>query len=195
MPEPADEPPAPAAPPADFAETMRAALAAADADVPAKPETMPAVAGEAGPRRSIAAVFGWLLFALTVGAIAFAVFAQGEIMAAYPQSRAIYQMLRFPVPAPGDGLEVVTAPPTRAVVDGKTVLEIAGTIRNTGEHPRPVPAMRAQLRDAGGKDVATWDFKADAARVRPGAEVTFKTTLADPPAVAGQLTILFVEEF
>lgn len=193
-PEPAAEAPM-AAPPADFAETMRQALAAADADVPAKPEPEAAMAGETAPRRSIAAVLGWLLFALTTTAIGVGVFAQAEIMARFPQTRQAYQTLRFPVPPPGDGLAVETAAPARIEVDGKPTLEISGKVRNTGGLSRPIPTLRAVLRDGAGKEVATWEFKAEAARVEPGADVAFRTTLAEPPAGASQLQILFLETY
>ena len=41
---------------------------------------------------------------LTVSAIGVGVFAQGEIMARFPETRAIYQALQFPVPLAGEGL-------------------------------------------------------------------------------------------
>jgi hypothetical protein len=197
MPESAPMPVEPpmAAPPADFAETMRKALAEADADVPAKPAAEPEAMAEAAPRRSIAAALGWLLFALTTTAIGVGVFAQGEIMARFPQTRPVYQTLRFPVPPPGDGLAVETAAPARTEADGKPMLEIAGKIRNPGGLSRPIPTLRAVLRDGEGKDVAAWDFKAEAPRVEPGSEVAFRTTLADPPAGASQLQILFLEMY
>jgi hypothetical protein len=192
MPEPEPEPPAPEQSPADFAETMRAALAAADASVAGDGAAHPAAPA---PRRRIAAAIGWLLFALTTTAIGAGYFAQGEIMARFPQTRAIYQALHLPVPQPGDGLEVVAPTPALATVDGTPTLAVTGRVRNTGDMARAVPAMRVSLRDADGKEVAGWDFKAAEKRLEPGAETEFSTALPNPPSGASQLQILFLESF
>jgi predicted Zn finger-like uncharacterized protein len=157
-----------------------------------KMASMDANAGAGKPaRRSIAAAVGWLLFALTVSAIGVGVFAQGEIMARFPETRAIYQAMHFPIPPPGEGLEVIEPMPARILVDGTPTLEISGRIRNTGDMARPVPGLRASLRDADGKEIATWEFSAEEPRLEPGAETAFRTTLANPPTVPGKLDIVF----
>lgn len=178
-----------------FAESMEAALAAADAQVPSKPKHGIVSDGDGHPRRSIAAVIGWLLFALATTLLGMAFFAQGEIMARFPQTRAIYQAMHFKVPPPGEGLEVLDPAPARILVDGTPTLQITGRIRNTGDMARPVPGLRATLRDADGKEIAGWDFGADEPRLEPGAETAFRTTLADPPTVPGKLDIVFREAF
>jgi hypothetical protein len=191
MPDPEPEPPAPEQSPADFAETMRAALAAADATVAGEGEARSAPV----PRRRIAAAIGWLLFALTTGVIGAGYFAQGEIMARFPQTRAIYQALHLPVPQPGDGLEVVAPTPSLSTVDGTPTFTVTGKVRNVGDMARAVPAMRVSLRDAEGKEVAGWEFAAAEKRLEPGAETEFSTALPNPPSGASQLQILFLENF
>lgn len=192
MPEPEPEPPEPEQSPADFAETMRAALAAADASIAGENAAQPAVRA---PRRRIAAAIGWLLFALTTSAIGAGYFAQGEIMARFPQTRAIYQALHLPVPQPGDGLEVVAPTPALDTVDGTPTLAVTGRVRNTGDMARAVPAMRVSLRDTDGKEIAGWDFEAAEKRLEPGAETEFSTALPNPPSGASQLQILFLESY
>ncbi len=187
--------PEPEAPGKSFEESMKEALAAADAEVPSKPTADGHSDGMAAPRRSIAAVFGWLLFALTTTLIGAGVFAQGEIMARFPQTRAIYQALHFPIPQPGEGLDVVEPTPARIVVDGTPTLQISGRIRNTGDMARPIPRLRATLRDADGKEIADWEFGAEEHRLEPGAEVAFRTTLANPPAGPSRIQIVFLEAY
>jgi|GEM_PF-479297 len=147
------------------------------------------------PRRSIAAAIGWLLFALTVSAIGVGVFGQSEIMARFPESRAVYQALQFPVPLPGEGLELVAPAAIRGTQDGAPALVITGRVRNATDLARAVPQMRAILRDAAGADVASWDFAAEIARLEPGAEAMFQSHLANPPAGANQLQIVFLDRY
>ncbi|MBI3506340.1 MAG: zinc-ribbon domain-containing protein [Proteobacteria bacterium] len=194
MPEPEMPDPEAELPTKSFAESMQAALAAADEAVPSKPAS-DKEGTEHRPHRSIAAVIGWLLFALTTTLIGVAVFAQGEIMARFPEARPIYQALHFPIPQPGEGLEVVQPTPARIVVDGTPTLAISGKIRNVGDLARAVPTLRASLRDGEGKEVAGWEFQAEAQRLEPGSESEFRTTLANPPAGASQLQILFLEAY
>ena len=149
----------------------------------------------AAPRRSIAAAIGWLLFALTVSAIGVGVFGQSEIMARFPETRAIYQALQFPVPLPGEGLELVAPAAARGTHDGAPALVITGRVRNATDLARAVPHMRAILRDAAGADVAAWDFAAEIARLEPGAEAMFQSHLANPPAGANQLQIVFLDKY
>jgi len=146
-------------------------------------------------RRSIAAALGWLLFALTTSVLGVGIFAQTEIMARFPETRPIYQALQFPVPLPGEGLEVVSPIPTRGTLEGAPALLVTGRVRNATDLPRNVPQMRAVLRDASGTEVAGWEFAAEIARLEPGAEAMFATQLANPPANANQLQIVFLDKY
>jgi predicted Zn finger-like uncharacterized protein len=171
----------------DSADPMPAALkmAAMDGDM-----------GTGKPaRRSIAAAIGWLLFALTVSAIGVGVFAQSEIMARFPETRAIYQALQFPVPLAGEGLELVAPAASRGNHEGAPALLIAGRVRNATDLPRNVPHLRAILRDGNGVEVAAWEFAAEIARLAPGAEATFQSQLTNPPAGANQLQIVFLDKY
>jgi hypothetical protein len=170
-------------------------MAAAEAP-PALPEkSEPAAMGEKTPRRSIAAAIGWMLFALTTSLLGVGIFAQAEIMARFPETRAIYQALQFPVPQPGEGLELVAPATARGLADGAPALLVTGQVRNASDLPRNVPAMRAVLRDAGGAEVAGWEFTAELARLEPGAQTAFATQLPNPPAGASQLQIVFLDKY
>jgi predicted Zn finger-like uncharacterized protein len=161
-----------------------------------KMAAMDANAGAGKPaRRSIAAAVGWLLFALTVSAIGVGVFAQGEIMARFPETRAIYQALQFPVPLAGEGLELVAPTAARGNHEGAPALLIAGRVRNATDLARNVPHLRAILRGGDGVEVAAWDFAAEIARLAPGAEAAFQSQLANPPTGANQLQIVFLDKY
>ena len=169
---------------ANEADPMPAALKPTDEAMAAAPK-----------RRSIAAAIGWMLFAITTSSIGVGIFAQTEIMARFPETRPIYQALHFAVPLPGEGLEVVSPVPTRGTLEGAPALLVTGRVRNATDLPRNVPQMRAVLRNASGNEVAAWEFAAENARLEPGAEAMFATQLANPPADANQLQIVFLDKY
>ncbi len=195
---PMEEPEDPIPAAQSFQRTMdavRETLAAESDPMPAALKPADAMATPAPKRRSIAAAIGWLLFALTTSVLGVGIFAQTEIMARFPETRPIYQALQFAVPLPGEGLEVVAPVPTRGTLDGAPALLVTGRVRNATDLPRNVPQMRAVLRDASGTEVAGWEFAAEIARLEPGAEAMFATQLANPPAGANQLQILFLDKY
>lgn len=176
-------------------EAVRETLANESDPMPAALKPAEEAIAPSPKRRSIAAAIGWLLFALTTSVLGVGIFAQTEIMARFPETRPIYQALQFQVPLPGEGLEVVSPVPTRGTLDGAPALLVTGRVRNATDLPRNVPQMRAVLRDAGGNEVAGWEFAAEIARLEPGAEAMFATQLANPPANANQLQIVFLDKY
>jgi predicted Zn finger-like uncharacterized protein len=176
-------------------EAVRETIATEADPMPAALKPADEATAPAPKRRSIAAAIGWLLFALTTSVLGAGIFAQTEIMARFPETRAIYQALQFPVPLPGEGLEVVSPVPTRGTLDGAPALLVTGRVRNATDLPRNVPQMRAVLRDANGTEVASWEFAAEIARLEPGEETAFATHLPSPPADANQLQIVFLDKY
>lgn len=174
------------------AETVAETVAPAE-DKPKKP-AKPAKPPGAG-KRSIAAAIGWLLLLLTVAGLGVAVFAQGEIMARFPETRAIYQAFRFPVPPPGEGLEVVVAAPTRGSSAGTPTMEVRGKVRNATDATRALPVLRAALVDERGTALAQQDLQLDVARLEPGEEAEFAVVFPNPPPAAQSLTIVFLNRF
>jgi predicted Zn finger-like uncharacterized protein len=174
------------------AETVAETVAPAE-DKPKKP-AKPATPAREG-KRSIAAVIGWLLLLLTVAGLGVAVFAQGEIMARFPETRAIYQAFRFPVPPPGEGLEVAVAAPTRGSSAGTPTMEVRGKVRNATDAARALPVLRVSLVDERGTALVQQDLQIDVARLEPDEEVEFAVVFPNPPAAAQNLTIVFLNRF
>jgi predicted Zn finger-like uncharacterized protein len=190
-PEPEPEPPQAATDNALEMQAETVVETVAPAEDKSKKPAKPAKPAREG-KRSIAAAIGWLLLLLTVAGLGVAVFAQGEIMARFPETRAIYQAFRFPVPPPGEGLEVVVATTTRGSSAGTPTMEVRGKVRNVADSARAVPALRAALIDERGTAQAQEDVKLDVARLDPGEETEFAVVFANPPPSAQSLTIVFV---
>jgi hypothetical protein len=157
---------------------------------PAKPATPPREG-----KRSIAAALGWLLLLLTVAGLGVAVFAQGEIMARFPETRAIYQAFRFPVPPPGEGLEVEVAAPALGSSAGTPTMEVRGKVRNGADATRAVPVLRAALVDERGAPLAQQEVKLDAARLDPGEEIEFEIVFPNPPSGVRNLAVGFTNRY
>ena len=192
-PVPEAEPPMPMAAPAalDMTPDGVAETVAPAEDKPKRPAKPAAAEG----KRSVAAIIGWLLLLLTVAGLGAAIFAQGEIMARLPETRAIYQAFRFPVPPPGEGLEVVVAAPERGSSAGTPTMAVRGKVRNAAEGARALPVLRAALVDERGTPLVQEDVRLDMRLLEPGAEAEFEIVFADPPAAAQNLTIVFLNRY
>jgi predicted Zn finger-like uncharacterized protein len=174
------------------AETVAETVAPAEEKPkrPAKP-----VKPSAEGKRSIAAVIGWLLLLLTVAGLGAAVFAQGEIMARFPETREIYRSFRFPVPPPGDGFELTLSTPASGSSAGTPTQESRGKVRNTTETPRTLPGLRAALIDERGAVLAQQEVQLDVKRLEPGEETEFAIVFPNPPPGVRNMTIQFLERF
>jgi hypothetical protein len=174
------------------AETVAETVAPAE-DKPKKPAKSVKTPRE--NKRSIAAVLGWLLLLLTIAGLGVAVFAQGEIMARYPETRAIYHAFRFPVPPPGEGLQIALVPAVRGSSAGTPTMAVRGKVRNGSDTARAVPFMRVALLDERSAALVQEDVKPDAARLEPGEEVEFSVVFQNPPAAVLNVSIIFIDRF
>ncbi len=71
---------------------------------------------------------------------------------------------------------------------GGNVLEISGTISNTGRSVAAVPLLKASLAGAGGP-VRRWTISPTAARLAPGEQASFTSTVTGFPADARTLSV------
>lgn len=146
------------------------------------------------PRRSAGVVLGWAAFALVVIALVILAVERDRVMALYPATRDVYNILGFSVPAPGEGLQIVDVVSSRGTQDGVPVLISEGRVVNPSQLERAVPRLRGALRDASGRELQSWTFAVAEARLEPGASIRFRTELRQPAASATELKITFVDD-
>lgn len=194
MPEPESTPASPVAEAPSLealAETVAEKIEPAD-DMPRRRGPRPAAAQ--APKRSIAAAIGWILLLATVVGLGLAIQMRADVVAAIPQTRAIYQAFRLDVPPPGAGLAVTVQPPMRGSSAGTPTMEVSGKLRNVSSSSQPVPILRVSLIDEKGVPVADRDLTLDAKQLESGEETAFTVVFENPPAAAQNLVITFRDQ-
>jgi predicted Zn finger-like uncharacterized protein len=135
---------------------------------------------------------GWILLGLFIVAVlAGGVLARGTIVAAWPPSARLYEMVGLPVPVPGAGLVLHDVATERLSQGGVPVLVVTGTIANPTQEVKNVPKLRVSLRDTRRQEIQSWVFSADTAKLVPGEYVKFGTEFANPSTEAVDLTLTF----
>ncbi|MGH7014751.1 MAG: DUF3426 domain-containing protein [Stellaceae bacterium] len=138
-------------------------------------------------RRRGAAVVALLVLLLVLAAVGWgAIFLRDQVMALVPQSARIYSRLGLAAGTSqfGSGLELRNVVPRRTMVNDQPVLVIDGQIANLSSSPRRVPPLKATLRDANDKPLASWTFSASVVELAPGATAPFHTTYQQSMAAA-----------
>ena len=99
---------------------------------------------------------------------------------------------RFAPDTPGSALVLSLHEPIWGkVLDGRSVLTIAGKLENPAPVTLAAPALDAEVRDADGTLLAKWLTPPPVAELAPGASVTFDTAAIAVPPSARTVTIRF----
>jgi len=143
------------------------------------------------PRSRAGHAIGWLVFAvvLLVGGGSMVVLRDG-IVAAWPPSAKLYDMVGLPIETVGAGLELRNVSSTRKE-DGPPAIVVEGTVANVSNRPREVPRLKAVVRSAAHQDLKNWTFTPGVLVLLPGETANFRAELADPPRGATDLAITF----
>lgn len=141
--------------------------------------------GEAQSKVAVWASAAVLVVALVAGGIVF----RGEIVKLVPASQAAYAGLGLPVNSVGLVIEAVHAEPT--FQGGRPVLSVTGAIRNVKGQTVSSPPIRVNLLGRNGKPIAAKIVRPIDAQVPAGATRHFAIAIADPPANARDLEVVF----
>lgn len=143
--------------------------------------------------RGIVAIGLIIALVLFVSIAAAAVILRDHVMAQWPGSQGLYDLVGL-VPSVEDGLKIVDEASAREEEDGVAILVISGRIVNVSSVPMTVPALEARLQDAFDNEITTWTFQADADRLLPGAYAPFETRFRDPPPKTRKVRITLTTE-
>lgn len=170
--------------------------AAASATAPAAPPTAPIVppfAAETSsfaheppfkPRRNPAKLW-------TIAAIAFAslVIIGGGALYAFGPANWFQGYQMASVDDTPLLIELSQKQDRRTLQDGTEYFAASGTIINPTDSEQSVPSMLVILRDASGRIVYSWQMKAPAKTLAPGAKINFNEAKLDVPRSASQLEV------
>jgi hypothetical protein len=94
--------------------------------------------------------------------------------------------------ARGTALQIVDHKTQRSRMEsGNELLTVTGRVVNPSGETQRVPALRAELRDAGGRAIYNWVISAPVAQLSPGASATFNSAEVGVPPGAKAVNISF----
>ncbi|MCF8474666.1 MAG: zinc-ribbon domain-containing protein [Emcibacter sp.] len=148
-------------------------------------------------------VWGWYgLGAFIVVLVSSFLIFQSSISAIWPPSKILYHALGMD----GDSKEnISTIPkevlfkikdivPSKITSNGVVTLKVMGNVANLTDQTLPLPLLKISLRDAQEQIVREWTFKSSAATISEDEEVSFETSLPNPPDDAISIRVTFAEE-
>jgi predicted Zn finger-like uncharacterized protein len=171
-------------PPADTPQIVE--FGAAPHEAPRIAVTTPEPASRRHPRSLI----GWLIAAFVVLLAASAVIGRNEIVADFPASAPIYEMLRLPVVAE-PGLLFEGIKPTRLEEGGISVLVVEGTIINPTGSDLPIPPIRITLLDSGGRELQEELLRLKDEHLAAGTKTSFSGRVVNPADRARNFSVTF----
>ena len=145
----------------------------------------------AASRASRGAGLPLLILVLLVLGVAGGYFFRERIIAEWPKTAQIYELLGLPGKVLGAGLEIANVNYTRQQVAGEAVMQIQGDIFNKTDKEITLPPLKAALEDDSGKLLFDWTFGVDRPTIRPGETINFKTETKNPPPEATKLAVTF----
>jgi len=137
---------------------------------------------------------GWAILAVIVATIIIGgTAARDAIIRAWPAAERLYLAVGLNSAPQGDGLKIKVLSHDRSIAGGRKFIVIKGEISNTSEQARDIPKLKASLRAADARALASWDFSATQARLLPGESSAFETRYQNPPDNATAFEIDFLQ--
>ena len=177
----ASQPPLP--PLARLRESVEAAERAELATTP-----RPAITAPTSSRRRPGSGLGWVIVILLVGgAVVAAIFGRNQIVAIWPRSGQIYDLVGLKTGPLGAGLDIANVTSTRNA-DG---LIVEGDITNKVGVTRAVPQLRVALRDANQHELVFKIIDPPRDKLLPGETSHFVVGFLPAPDAASGVLVTF----
>lgn len=132
-----------------------------------------------------------LIVVLVALGLAGGYFFRARIVAEWPQTAGVYELIGLPVRAMGAGLELTNVAYVRRQANGGTVIDVQGEVSNRTDRNIVLPPLRIALSDDQDKQLFNWTFALDRSTIAPGETIVFKTEGKDPPPEATKLQVTF----
>jgi len=143
----------------------------------------------AGGRRGLGLPL--LILVLVALGLSGSYFFRARIVAEWPGTAGVYELIGIPVKAVGAGLELTNVAFTWGQAGGATVIDVRGEVSNRTDRDITLPPLRVALSDDQGKQLSNWTFALDRSTIAPGETIVFKTEGKNPPPAATKLQVTF----
>jgi predicted Zn finger-like uncharacterized protein len=149
---------------------------------------LPESAG-AGDRRGLGLPL--LILVLVALGLSGGYFFRARIVAEWPGTAGIYELIGIPVRTIGAGLDLTNVTFTLRQADGATVIDVRGEVSNRTDRNIALPPLRVALSDDQDRLLSDWTFALDRSTIAPGETIVFKTEGKNPPPAATKLHVTF----
>jgi predicted Zn finger-like uncharacterized protein len=114
---------------------------------------------------------------------------RADVVRVMPQTASLFAAIGLPVNL--RGLTFLDVKTNKEVQDGVPVLVVEGRITNITKLMLEVPRLRFAMRNGAGNEVYSWSTLPTQPILAPGAEQSFRTRLASPPAEGREVMVRF----
>lgn len=105
-----------------------------------------------------------------------------------------YDMIGLHIYHTGEGLHIESVRSELVYEDGIMKLSVTGRINNTTKKTQQIPALRASAIASDGHVMQDWQIDAPAAKVAPGEEVPFHSSINSPKGTVVDINLNFIEK-
>lgn len=116
-------------------------------------------------------------------------YAQTNCVDRIQRDRASYRLCSEGIP--GEGLRIEMTDPRGFNTTSGAVLTVQGTITNTSDKVRKVPAILAIIEDESARQLMQMTFAAPISSLNPGQNVAFRELIENPPQSASRVRLSF----
>ena len=168
--------------------------AAADANLAAEAfgESLATASAETQKKKPPVVAIGWgILGVIVLGVLGLFFLAPQTTVSILPGASHLYSALGMQAGAQGLQFEGVRYGWTNA--SGQNVLEVQGSVRNTGSAAMSVPTVIIVLRDENGEEISEWTTEVGAAELGPDEDAPFLKQIPAPPSNVRSLKVRFAK--
>lgn len=148
------------------------------------------------PRKKGAKIAAILLAVMLFSAfVGYVVLFKNRVLAVFPQSAAIYNMVGIDVPLMGDGLIIEKASAIIQTIKNEEVLVVKGNVLNLKETRLRVPHIIVTMRDEAGENGEVYTIEPRVTLVNAAGSFDFSAEFPNPPADAVSVNLTFEMKF
>ena len=114
-----------------------------------------------------------------------------DVVTAFPRASSAYAAVGTTVNP--FGISVGELHVSHQIEHGVPLLVVEGDLHNYDRRSRPVPEVRAVLRDGHGQSLLEWSVQLDVHDLQAGDHQAFRTIVSDPPPATVEVEVILVD--
>ncbi len=161
-----------------------------DEDIFSQPEHRPVKTVKKGP------IAAWIVLLMMISGTLGVMFIEREsLIASYPGLNGLYNLIGLGDSSLAYGISFGPTETSIQIQAGQPrTLFIEGTLTNTREDIAPAPFIKGTLYNSRRENLKTWFFRPEKTSILPGEEISYNTSLVDPPRGVTEINVTLASE-